>query len=124
MKNFLMQKNFPLNPNRQIQVRVFSKYSGKGYDYLDDMARKRGYLSIEPGVDEIINFPGVAVGMGNAPLHSGWIATIGDESHNVEGMINLLNKKIEVLVTRKQKFIVGFCQTGHFSVGYSIYIKP
>jgi hypothetical protein len=61
--------------------------------------------------------------MQQRPLHSGWIATIGDSTHKPLDQIKLLNKKIEMCKSKGEDVIIGFCITGKFSIGYSIYRK-
>lgn len=107
-----------------INVKVFSKYSDEDYDTLDQLAKDKGYEVIEPTKDTEIETEG-AVGMQNSTLHSGWIATISDGVRmQVEDQVKLLNKKIQLCKQDKgEDIIVGFCQTGKFSIGYTIYVK-
>ena len=108
---------FPISTDEKIGTHVFSDY-----DNLDAIASKAGYTTIEPRADEKINSSGLT-GLGNDNLHCGWIATMGDSSTSVEDMIELLNQKVALIGERNPDFVVGFAQTGHFSVGYSIYEK-
>jgi len=115
MRNFILQKEFPIEP--PIKVKIF-----QDYDKLDRMAEKTGYQSIEPNEDVKIESIG-HVGMQNSNLHCGWVATLGDSSHNPENQIKTLNEKVKMCIKNGERVKVGFCQTGHFSVGYSIYRK-
>ena len=114
MQNFLKATDeFP-----PVKCRVFTNY-----DQLDALAAKRGYESVECGNDDRIG-SGSGVGLQNGSLHSGWIASIGDgERVNVLKQVELLKAKISECLSRKEAIIIGFCQTGHFSVGYSLYVK-
>ena len=110
-------KNF-LKPNEEfppIKCRVFENY-GK----LDALAEKRGYKAIECGNDDKIETHGL-VGFQNSSLHCGWVATIDDYNVKALEQVELLKAKIKECLNRKEDIIVGFCQTGHFSIGYSIY---
>jgi hypothetical protein len=118
MKQFLEISEFPLAVDQRINVRVW-----QDYDALDTMAYVKGFKSIEPSEDELFDKNGLMVGMQNGYLHSGWIATMGDSCHVVEDMIIPLNRKVQKIKERGVGLLVGFCQTGHFSVGYSIYVK-
>lgn len=97
---FLMEKlELPLTePIKQIVFR--------DYDALDKMALDCGYIS-----------------KGNDNAFSGWVPTMGDSTHSTEGALRELNEKIEDAQTKGLSVIVGFCQTGNFSIGYSLYIK-
>lgn len=118
MKNFLTPKdNFP-----PIRVKVFSKYDKNDYDKLDTLASKRGYFPIELTTDSTIN-PVCFSGLQNSHLHNGWIATVDDYDIKANSQIETLKLKIKECLNRKEKIIIGFCQTGHFSIGYSIYVK-
>lgn len=92
------------------------------YDKLDKLAVIRGYHAVECGNDDRIGTVG-AVGMQNSNLHSGWVATMGDSTVSVDAQLQLLRDKIKECETRGETVIIGFAQTGNFSVGYSIYIK-
>ena len=118
MKQFLERSEFPLVVDQSIDVRVWDDY-----DALDKFAAKMGYRFIEPRNDEWFEGDGLRVGMQNWSLHSGWIATMGDSAHVVGDMITLLNRKVQRIRERGVGLMVGFCQTGHFSVGYTIYVK-
>jgi len=109
-------ENFPIN------VKVFSKYDVEDYDTLDNLAREKGYLPISPAVDEEIEPQGL-IGLGNSHLHSGWIATFDDYDVKAQQQIEHLNRKIDLCKTKGEKILIGFCQTGKFSIGYSIYVK-
>jgi len=110
-------KTFPINVN------VFSKYSENNYDTLDNLAEQKGYYPIESESDEKIETSGL-IGMQNSKLHCGWIATIGDPNRiNCMHQIELLNKKIVECKSKGEEILIGFCQTGKFSVGYTIYVK-
>ena len=63
------------------------------------------------------------VGAQNSNLHSGWIGITGDYSVKPEIQVELLKEKISECLKRKEDVIIGFCRTGHFSIGYSIYVK-
>jgi hypothetical protein len=113
MKNFLTPKdNFP-----PVECHVF-----EDYDRLDALAKKRGYNSVERGNDDQIDY-GIGVGAQNSSLHSGWVATMSDSIVNVDSQVRLLKDKIAECLKRKETVIIGFCRTGNFSVGYSIYVK-
>jgi len=118
MKDFLNVSEFPLPLNKSINVLVW-----QDYDALDHLFERMGYKSVEPYNDEHIDQDGLRVGMQNRCLHSGWIATMGDNDHVVQEMITLLNLKVERVKERGEELLVGFSRTGHFSVGYSIYVK-
>lgn len=107
-----------------INVKVFSKYSDEDYDTLDQLAKDKGYEPVELAEDTKIETEG-AVGLDNRNLHCGWIATVSDGVRvQVEDQVKLLNKKIQLCKQdRKEDIIVGFCQTGKFSIGYTIYVK-
>ena len=115
MRNFIAQKDFPIEP--PIRAKIF-----QDYDKLDRDIAKVGYIPTEPHEDTTIDTNG-CVGMQNSRLHSGWIATMGDDSHHVKDQIRLLNEKVKMCIENGEKVKVGFCQTGHFSIGYSIYKK-
>ncbi len=115
MKNLISQKDFPIEP--PIKVKIF-----QDYNKLDRDMVKVGYSPTEPREDTTIDTNGY-VGIQNSRLHSGWIATMGDSSHHVEDQIRLLNEKVKICIEMKEKVKVGFCQTGHFSIGYTIYVK-
>ena len=115
MKNFLTKQDVPIKT--PIQVKVF-----QDYDKLDIQANKKGYTAIEPDIDQKVYTEG-SVGLQQANLHCGWIAIISDSRHKAEDQISLLNKKIGQCIELEEKIIIGFCQTGHFSIGYSIYVK-
>jgi len=116
--NFISDKveSFPIN------VKVFSKYSEENYDTLDNLAEEQGYFATNPASDEKVDFNGL-VGLQNFKLHCGWIATIDD--YNVKSMeqVRLLNTKIGICKSKGEQIIIGFCQTGKFSIGYTIYVK-
>lgn len=114
----LKPKDFPL-PYAKITAHVFSDY-----DALDEMAKKAGYTATEPLDDEKVFHLelGLRTGWQNDNLHCGWIATMGDSSVSTEDQLTLLNRKVEV-IAKGYDFIVGFAQTGNFSVGYSIYVR-
>ncbi len=116
MKNFLTKQDIPIKP--PIQVRIF-----RDYNKLDRLANKRGYLQVEPSLDSKPDLNIYPVGLQQSSLHSGWIATWGDNSHNPGKQIELLNEKIQTCIENKENVIIGFCQTGNFSIGYSIYVK-
>ena len=118
MKQFLERSEFPLSLDKSIDVRVWEDYNA-----LDHLAAKMGYRFIEPHNDEWFDEDGLRVGMQNWSLHSGWIATIGDSGHVAQDMITLLNRKVQRIKERGVGLLVGFCQTGNFSVGYTIYVK-
>lgn len=117
MKIFLKKSDFPIPIDGPIRVKVY-----QDYDKLDALAAKRDYRAIECRDDEHISAPG-NVGAQNGNLHCGWIATMGDSEHQVDKMIECLNDKVKTCLERGEKIIVGFNQTGWFSIGYSIYVK-
>ncbi len=94
------------------------------YDMLDELAEKQGYFAKEMSNDEDIPLEGLnRVGFSNRHLHSGWIATMGDRYTNPQNQIKALNQKIDLCKSKGEDIIIGFCRTGNFSVGYSIYVK-
>ena len=78
----------------------------QNYDALDKYAAKLGYI----------------VPNNNTSL-CGWIATIGDDFHDPVSMIKDANSKLECAKALHKEAIIGLCQTGNFSVGYTIYVK-
>jgi len=113
VKNFLnVTDSFP-----PINCRVF-----ENYDRLDALAAKRGYNAVECGNDDRIEYR-FGTGLQNTTLHSGWIATMSQSDTDAQKMVELLKEKIAECLKRKEAIIIGFCRTGHFSVGYSIYVK-
>jgi len=96
----LSSDDFPLSPTATIKAHVF-----QNYDALDALALKAGYSD-----------------HGNDPRYCGWIPMMGDSSHSVEGSIQSLNDDVEA-AKETYDIIVGFCQTGNFSVGWTIYTK-
>lgn len=75
------------------------------YDDLDNLAKSRGYYATKD------------------PKLCGWIATMSDSCHNSEKMLEEANEKLEAAKSMKKDVIIGFAQTGNFSVGYTIYVK-
>ncbi len=116
--NFLDMNEFPLAPGKSIDVKVWEDYNA-----MDHLAMRVGYSFIEPFNDEWVDEDGLRVGMQNWSLHSGWIAALGDSYHVVEDMVTLLNRKVQRVRARGVGFLVGFCHTGQFCVGYTIYVK-
>lgn len=116
--NFIkdIAEEFPIN------VKVFSKYGKNDYDKLDNLAEEKGYLPVSPAIDEKVEPQGL-IGLGNSNLHCGWIATFDDYDVKAEQQIEHMNRKIKICKTRGENIIIGFCQTGKFSIGYSIYVK-
>lgn len=109
-----------------IPVKVFSKYSEENYDTLDDLAKNQGYEAVESETDEEFRScsqENRLVGLQNSKLHSGWIATMNDYDVKAEQQIGLLKEKVKCCKAKGEDIIVGFCQTGQFSIGYSIYVK-
>ena len=118
-KQFLERSEFPLAVDHRISVTVW-----QDYDALDALMGAKGYVCPEPWKDEAFPLDSLRVGASNSQLHSGWIATMGDGGlHSVKDMIELLNRKVAKLKEQKKCFLVGFCRTGNFTVGYSIYVK-
>jgi hypothetical protein len=112
-------KNF-IKPNEEfppINCHVF-----EDYDHLDSLAEKRGYYPTEQTNDDRFETIGL-VGLQNGLLHSGWVATADDCTTKAEDQLKTLKAKIAECLKRKETIIIGFCQTGWFSVGYSIYRK-
>ena len=107
-----------------INVKIYSKYSTDNYDKLDNLAKQKGYYAVEPAVDEEVEYKN-GTGMGNTHLHCGWIATVDDGIRvQHKQQVQQLNEKMQFCKQQKgEDIIVGFCQTGHFSVGYTIYRK-
>ena len=114
--SFLTIKDFPLNPDGKIDAHVFSDS-----DVSDAVALKAGFEFDKSY--SIIDTQSLSVGFDNSSLNFGWIATMSDgRNHNIQDMITLLNWKVEE-ISQTKNLIVGFYQTGHFSVGYTIYTK-
>ena len=86
-----------------VQIKVW-----QNYDALDNYAKKLGYSVPE-----------------NCPTSlTGWIATMGDEIYDPKTMLAEANQKLlNVQQIHKKDAIIGLCQTGNFSVGYTIYVK-
>lgn len=123
MKKIFVTDVVNLNDKPVINVKVFSRYSEENYDTLDELAKDKGYFPVELTEDTKIETEG-AVGMQNTHLHSGWIATVNDGCRlSIDSQVKLLNKKIVQCKAQDEDIIVGFCQTGKFSVGYTIYVK-
>lgn len=113
MKNFLTSKDtFP-----PVQCHVF-----ENADQTDRLAAKRGYFPVERGNDSRIETIGF-VGLQNTTLHSGWVCTMDSETVKAEDMLKTLRAKIIECEKQKEAIIIGFYQTGWFSVGYSLYVK-
>jgi len=55
---------------------------------------------------------------------SGWVATMGDLYYNPARMLEELNRKVVIIKEHQIPFLVGFYQTGNFSVEWTIYTKP
>lgn len=101
-----------------INVHVFTDY-----DKLDALALKKGYKPTKCALDETVEHSGL-IGAQNSNLHCGWIATMGDKNHiSIEDQIKHLNRKIESCKSKNEQILIGFCQTGNFSIGYTIYVK-
>jgi len=92
-----------IDENTKIKQKVW-----EDYDLLDQLARKFGYETPEPD---------------NNPDYCGWIATLGDKYHDPIKMLKEAMDKLRKAKTKHKDAIMGFCQTGHFSVGYTIYVK-
>jgi hypothetical protein len=113
MKNFInSNEEFP-----PINCRVF-----ENYDHLDALAEKRGYHAVE-NENQAISWGINAIGLQNNALHAGWIATFDDSNVKAQSQVALLKEKIIECISRNESIIIGFCRTGNFSVGYSIYVK-
>lgn len=80
------------------------------YDELDALAEAHGYHSPTPEQNT------------NESL-SGWVATMGDESHNPISMLREAMQKLRDAQAKHGDAIMGFCQTGAFSIGFTIYIR-
>jgi hypothetical protein len=80
------------------------------YDELDALAKANGYQSPTP--EQNVN-----------ESRCGWIATMGDESHNPISMLREAMQKLRDAQKKHGDAIMGFCQTGNFSISYTIYIK-
>jgi hypothetical protein len=78
----------------------------RDYDALDAYAKSLGYDN-----------------HGNDKDFCGWIPTMGDELHNPLKMMEEGNDKLECAQRHYEKAVIGLCQTGNFSVGYTIYTK-
>lgn len=111
---------FEVNEDTRIRQKIFTDY-----DELDALAKAFGYDSPTPEQNT------------NNSL-SGWIATMGDSMHNPirmlrDAMQKLRNVKYKEICDKAGKIIktesthvdavMGFCQTGNFSIGYTIYTK-
>jgi hypothetical protein len=80
------------------------------YDELDALAKAFGYDSPTP--EQNVN-----------ESRCGWIATMGDESHNPTSMLREAMQKFTAIQLRYGDSIMGFCQTGNFSIGFTIYVR-
>lgn len=101
-----------------IKAKVF-----RDYDKLDALALKKGYKPIKCALDETVEHRGL-IGAQNSCLHSGWIATMGDRNRiSIDDQIKHLNSKIESCKSKGEQILIGFCQTGNFSIGYTVYVK-
>ena len=118
MHKFLIPEHFPVLPLHKIVATAHLDY-----DKLDRAALSKGYIATDPRSDEKVDTSDLLVGIGNAPLHCGWICTVDDSRHLAQDMVKLLNTKAEIVRNRSIDFIVGFCRTGNFSVGYTLYVK-
>ena len=119
MKTFITEKPQSL----PIKVRVHERGE---YDLLDAKSEKKGYKSIEPTQDTKLDssqVDGLAIGMQNQNLHCGWICTFDDRMHKAMDMLELLKKKMDICKQNGEDFIVGFCVSGSFAVGYTLYTK-
>jgi hypothetical protein len=120
IKAVFIAEPFEVNEDTRITQKIFTDY-----DELDALAKAFGYNSPTPEQNT------------NDSL-SGWIATMGDSMHNPirmlrDAMQKLRNVKYEEICDKSGKIIktksthidavMGFCQTGNFSIGYTIYIK-
>jgi len=92
-----------VNADTKIKQRVWLDY-----DLLDSFAKKFGYRTPEPD---------------NNPDYCGWVATLGDKYHNPTEMLREAMQKFNWAKNKHKNAIMGFCQTGHFSVGYTIYVR-
>jgi hypothetical protein len=111
MKNFIKpDETFP-----PINCKVF-----ENYDHLDLLANKRGFFAVERYDDTEIETIGL-VGYDNTKLHSGWVATMDDNRIKALDQLKTLKAKISKCLEQNEDIIIGFCQTGLFSIGYSIY---
>jgi hypothetical protein len=76
------------------------------YDKLDKLAEKRGFINHK-----------------NDSRFCGWIATMGDGMYDPKRMIQEANEKLLNAQKSYTYAMIGLCQTGNFSVGYTIYTK-
>jgi hypothetical protein len=76
------------------------------YDRLDKLAEKLGFNN-----------------HGNDSSFCGWITTMGDSIHNPQTMMQEANEKLLNAQKNYTRAMIGLCQTGNFSVGYTIYTK-
>lgn len=76
------------------------------YDELDALAKAHGYAD-----------------KGNSSEYCGWFATMGDEFHNPISMLREAMQKLRYAQKKYGDAIMGFCQTGNFSVSYTIYVR-
>lgn len=92
--------------NKPLTIPVKQKV-WQDYDALDNYAVLHGYLCPE-----------------NTPTSlCGWIATMGDSCHNPETMLKEANEKLVNAQRIHKDAVIGLCQTGNFSVGFTIYIR-
>ena len=91
-------------------------------DQTDALAVKRGYYPVEQHNDDQFQTVGFN-GFQNSHLHSGWVATMDDSTIKALDQCETLKAKIIECQKRNETVIIGFYRTGHFSVGYSIYVK-
>jgi len=99
---FLMEP-IEVNEDTEIKQKVW-----QNYNLLDEFAKKFGYDTPKPD---------------HNPDYCGWVATMGDKYHNPTEMLKEAMDKFSKAKTRHKDAIMGFCQTGRFSVGYTIYVK-
>jgi heterodisulfide reductase subunit B len=98
--NVFLHHPLEVTENTQITQKIFTDY-----DALDALAKESGF---EVKEDENL---------------SGWVATIGDSCHNPIAMLKEAMEKLKSAQARHKDAILGFCQTGNFSIGYTVYVK-
>jgi len=100
-ESVFLTEPFAVDENTWITQKVFTDY-----DELDALAKTHGYTD-----------------KGNISEYCGWIATMGDSCHNPISMLREAIQKLRDAQKKHGDAIMGFCQNGNFSVGFTVYIK-
>jgi len=100
-ESVFLTEPFEVDENTRITQKIFTDY-----DELDALAKTHGYID-----------------KGNTSEYCGWIATMGDEFHNPISMLREAMQKLRDTQKKHGDAIMGFCQTGNFSIGYTVYTK-